>query len=194
MTRHRRRVIFSGIKPSGRLTLGNYPGALRHFVAVQHTGLCIFSVVDLHALTVEHDPARLRALTRQTALLEILGGCLGEGDLQAPAERYSSYSALKRDVTDAVITLLEPLQARYAELAADRAEPEPCCAGAPNGPPGSPPRPSQPPSTPSAWPHDRHRPLNGPHPRGRAFSPGARSLTGFHGSQRQVARRRPPCP
>lgn len=81
MTRHRRRVIFSGIKPSGRLTLGNYPGALRHFVAVQHTGLCIFSVVDLHALTVEHDPARLRALTRQTALLEILGGCLGEGDL-----------------------------------------------------------------------------------------------------------------
>ncbi|ACZ00444.1 hypothetical protein [Thermomonospora curvata] len=124
MTRHRRRVIFSGIKPSGRLTLGNYPGALRHFVAAQHTGLCIFSVVDLHALTVEHDPARLRALTRQTALLEILGGCLGEGDLQAPAERYSSYSALKRDVTDAVITLLEPLQARHAELAADRAEPE----------------------------------------------------------------------
>jgi len=56
--------------------------------------------------------------------------------LQAPAERYSSYSALKRDVADAVIALLEPLQARYAELAADRAEPEPCCAGAPNGPPG----------------------------------------------------------
>lgn len=44
--------------------------------------------------------------------------------MQAPAERYSSYSALKRDVADAVIALLEPLQARHAELAADRAEPE----------------------------------------------------------------------
>jgi tryptophanyl-tRNA synthetase len=52
-------------------------------------------------------------------LLEILGGCVGEPDMKSLAERYVSYGALKRDVADAVIALLEPLQNRYAELADD---------------------------------------------------------------------------
>ncbi|SEG82761.1 tryptophanyl-tRNA synthetase [Thermomonospora echinospora] len=75
MERHeRQRVVFSGIKPTGRLTLGNHLGALRRFADVQYTGRCVFSVVDLHALTVDHRPARLRALTRETATLYLAAG------------------------------------------------------------------------------------------------------------------------
>lgn len=60
--------IFSGIKPSGGLTLGNYLGALRHFVAKQNAGTeALYCIVDLHAVTVWQDPADLRAQTRELA-------------------------------------------------------------------------------------------------------------------------------
>ncbi|MFF4847864.1 tryptophan--tRNA ligase [Streptomyces sp. NPDC001194] len=67
--------IFSGIKPTGHLTLGNYLGALRQWVAAdQHPDEALFCVVDLHALTVEHDPARVRRLSRQVATLFLASG------------------------------------------------------------------------------------------------------------------------
>ncbi|MFJ8134072.1 tryptophan--tRNA ligase [Streptomyces hydrogenans] len=67
--------IFSGVKPTGHLTLGNYLGAVRRWVEVdQHQGEALFSVVDLHALTVEHDPARVRRLSRQAATLLLAAG------------------------------------------------------------------------------------------------------------------------
>ncbi|NBE55723.1 tryptophan--tRNA ligase [Streptomyces boluensis] len=67
--------IFSGIKPTGHLTLGNYLGALRQWVEVdQHRADSVFCVVDLHALTVEHDPARVRRLSRQAATLMLAAG------------------------------------------------------------------------------------------------------------------------
>ncbi|MER8045730.1 tryptophan--tRNA ligase [Streptomyces sp. NPDC094032] len=67
--------IFSGIKPTGHLTLGNYLGAVRRWVEVdQHRADALFSVVDLHALTVEHDPARVRRLSRQAATLLLAAG------------------------------------------------------------------------------------------------------------------------
>ncbi|MDN3297712.1 tryptophan--tRNA ligase [Streptomyces ficellus] len=67
--------IFSGVKPTGHLTLGNYLGAVRRWVEVdQHRADALFSVVDLHALTVEHDPARVRRLTRQAATLLLAAG------------------------------------------------------------------------------------------------------------------------
>ncbi|MGP2438231.1 tryptophan--tRNA ligase [Streptomyces sp. JW3] len=67
--------VFSGVKPTGHLTLGNYLGALRQWVAVdQHRGEALFCVVDLHALTVEHDPARVRRLSRQAASLLLAVG------------------------------------------------------------------------------------------------------------------------
>ncbi|WFB08096.1 tryptophan--tRNA ligase [Streptomyces sp. LX-29] len=69
------RRTFSGIKPSGHLTLGNYLGAMRHWVEEeQHRADALFCVVDLHALTVEHDPARVRRLSRQTATLLLAAG------------------------------------------------------------------------------------------------------------------------
>ncbi|WP_406059390.1 tryptophan--tRNA ligase [Streptomyces sp. NBC_01077] len=67
--------IFSGVKPTGHLTLGNYLGAVRRWVEVdQHGAEALFSVVDLHALTVEHDPARVRRLSRQAATLLLAAG------------------------------------------------------------------------------------------------------------------------
>ncbi|MER7666456.1 MULTISPECIES: tryptophan--tRNA ligase [unclassified Streptomyces] len=67
--------IFSGIKPTGHLTLGNYLGALRRWVEVdQHEADALFSVVDLHALTIDHDPARVRRLSRQGATMMLAAG------------------------------------------------------------------------------------------------------------------------
>jgi tryptophanyl-tRNA synthetase len=55
--------VFSGIKPTGPVTLGNYVGALRHWVSDQHGFDSLYCVVDLHALTEAHDPGELGALT-----------------------------------------------------------------------------------------------------------------------------------
>src|ERR1700752_4376292 len=61
------------LKPTGHLTLGNYLGALRPMVTAQDEALadgeCFYGVCDLHAMTVAHDPARLRALTTELATL-----------------------------------------------------------------------------------------------------------------------------
>ncbi|MEU0076223.1 tryptophan--tRNA ligase [Streptomyces sp. NPDC006332] len=67
--------VFSGIKPTGHLTLGNYLGAMRRWAAAdQHQSDALFCVVDLHALTVDHDPARVRRLSRQAATLLLAAG------------------------------------------------------------------------------------------------------------------------
>ncbi|MFJ2513984.1 tryptophan--tRNA ligase [Streptomyces griseoviridis] len=67
--------VFSGIKPTGHLTLGNYLGAMRRWASVdQHRADALFCVVDLHALTVDHDPARVRRLSRQAATLLLAAG------------------------------------------------------------------------------------------------------------------------
>ena len=60
--------IFSGIQPSGGLTLGNYLGALKRFVEKQDEGIeTVYCLVDLHAITVWQDPAKLRHATREAA-------------------------------------------------------------------------------------------------------------------------------
>jgi tryptophanyl-tRNA synthetase len=61
--------VFSGIKPTGPVQLGNLLGALRHWVADQDQADSVFCVVDLHALTVPQDPAELRARTLELAQL-----------------------------------------------------------------------------------------------------------------------------
>ena len=67
--------IFSGIQPSGGLTLGNYLGALKRFVEKQDEGIeTIYCLVDLHAITVWQDPARLRDQTREAAAGFIAAG------------------------------------------------------------------------------------------------------------------------
>lgn len=59
-------LIFSGVQPTGNLHLGNYLGAIRHWVDMQKSHDCIFCVVDLHAITVAQDPKELRKNTRET--------------------------------------------------------------------------------------------------------------------------------
>jgi tryptophanyl-tRNA synthetase len=67
--------IFSGIQPSGGLTLGNYLGALKRFVEKQDEGVeTIYCLVDLHAITVWQDPDRLRQQTREGAAAFIAAG------------------------------------------------------------------------------------------------------------------------
>jgi len=60
--------VFSGIQPSGELHIGNYLGAVRNWVRLQDTHECIFSIVDLHAITQPYDPAQLAARTFDMAV------------------------------------------------------------------------------------------------------------------------------
>jgi len=55
--------IFSGIKPTGDTTLGNYSGGFRQYAATQEQGEAFFCIVDLHAITVEYDPVDLHTRT-----------------------------------------------------------------------------------------------------------------------------------
>jgi tryptophanyl-tRNA synthetase len=66
--------IFSGIQPTGNLHLGNYLGAVRNWVNLQHDYECIYCVVDLHAITVWQDPEELRKSTREVTAALIAAG------------------------------------------------------------------------------------------------------------------------
>lgn len=66
--------IFSGIKPSGDLHLGNYLGAIRQWIALQDEYDAVFSVVDLHAITVSQDPKELHAKTLEIAKIYLAAG------------------------------------------------------------------------------------------------------------------------
>ena len=70
----RKPVIFSGIQPSGMLTLGNYIGALSRFSKLQDEYDCIYCVVDEHAITVRQNPADLRRRCLDLAALYIASG------------------------------------------------------------------------------------------------------------------------
>ena len=70
----RKPVLFSGIQPSGYIHIGNYIGALRNFTILENEYDCLFSIVDLHALTVRQDPAGLRRKTLELAALYIAAG------------------------------------------------------------------------------------------------------------------------
>ncbi|NVJ93112.1 MAG: tryptophan--tRNA ligase [Methylocystaceae bacterium] len=66
--------IFSGVQPSGNLTLGNYLGAIRNWVELQNDYECIFCVVDMHAITQWQDPAELTRNTREVAACYLAAG------------------------------------------------------------------------------------------------------------------------
>ncbi len=66
--------VFSGVQPSGNLTVGNYLGAIKNWVGLQESHETIFCVVDLHAITVWQDPDVLRDATREVAAGMIASG------------------------------------------------------------------------------------------------------------------------
>ena len=67
-------IVFSGVQPSGELTIGNYLGALRQWVRMQDDYECLFCIVDQHAITVRQDPAALRKATLDVLALYLACG------------------------------------------------------------------------------------------------------------------------
>src|SRR6478672_9928992 len=66
--------VFSGIQPTGRKHLGNYIGAIRHYVADQALGEAFYCIVDLHAITMPYDPETLAENTVDTAATLLAAG------------------------------------------------------------------------------------------------------------------------
>ncbi len=68
------KVLYSAVQPSGNLTIGNYVGAIRNWVKLQHEFTCFYAMADLHAITVRQEPAELRRRTLELAALYIACG------------------------------------------------------------------------------------------------------------------------
>ncbi|WP_438446427.1 tryptophan--tRNA ligase [Gorillibacterium sp. sgz5001074] len=68
------KTVLSGIQPSGKLTIGNYIGAIKNYVALQKDHDCYFMAVDLHAITVPQDPAALREQAEMIIALYVAAG------------------------------------------------------------------------------------------------------------------------
>lgn len=69
-----KKIIFSGIQPTGTFTLGNYIGAIRNWGPLQDEYNCIYSIVDMHAITVRQDPVKLRQNTLEAYALILACG------------------------------------------------------------------------------------------------------------------------
>lgn len=69
-----KKLVFSGVQPTGSLHLGNYLGALKKFVDLQKNNECIYCVVDLHAITVFQDPKELRDNILETTAAFLASG------------------------------------------------------------------------------------------------------------------------
>jgi len=85
--------VLSGIQPTGNLHIGNYLGALRHWVRIQKDYECVFCIVDLHAITVYQEPLELQAKIREVAALFLSAGIdptessiVAQSDIPAHAE------------------------------------------------------------------------------------------------------------
>ena len=76
-----KKTIFSGIQPTGCITLGNYVGALKNWVKLQDDYNCIFSVVDLHSITVRQDSADLRKRCMDFLCQYLAAGINGEENI-----------------------------------------------------------------------------------------------------------------
>jgi tryptophanyl-tRNA synthetase len=137
--------IFSGIQPTGSKHLGNYIGAIAQYVAGQDRGQALYCIVDLHAITVSYEPARLReSLYDLTALLLAAGldpeRCIlfRQGDVQEHTElcwllcsvtelgrlqrmhQFRDKSTVQRELVSAGLLLYPVLQA--ADVLAYRAD------------------------------------------------------------------------
>ena len=86
--------VFSGVQPTGNLHLGNYLGAIRHWVEMQQDYECLFCIVDLHAITVPQDPAHLRNATREVAAAYIACGIDPRTSIIFPQSSVSAHAEL----------------------------------------------------------------------------------------------------
>ena len=73
-TTEKKPIIYSGIQPSGVLTIGNYIGALKNFKLLENEYECFYAIVDMHAITLRQNAAELRRRTLELAALYIASG------------------------------------------------------------------------------------------------------------------------
>jgi len=107
--------VLSGIQPTGEIHIGNYIGAVRHWVSDQWVSDSFFAVVDMHAITVPQDPEKLRDKTLEVAAILLASGI--DPDPPSPvrlqvaprAEKQSRLKALFR-----IILILPLLVVQYA--------------------------------------------------------------------------------
>ncbi|OON91111.1 MAG: tryptophan--tRNA ligase [Candidatus Epulonipiscium fishelsonii] len=76
-----KKTIFSGMQPSGVITLGNYLGALKNWTELQDEYNCLYCIVDMHAITVRQDPATLRKSSRNLLMQYIASGLNPEANI-----------------------------------------------------------------------------------------------------------------
>lgn len=74
METNAKKTIFSGVQPSGNLTIGNYLGAIKNWATLQDDYNCIYCVVDMHAITVRQVPSELRKRTYETLAIYMAAG------------------------------------------------------------------------------------------------------------------------
>ena len=89
-----KKILFSAIQPSGILTIGNYLGAIKNFKKLQDDYNSIFSIADLHTLTVRQDPATLRKNTYELAALYIACGIDAEKSILFAQSHVSCHAEL----------------------------------------------------------------------------------------------------
>ncbi|MBR2974757.1 MAG: tryptophan--tRNA ligase, partial [Clostridia bacterium] len=74
MDTQQKKTVFSGVQPTGKITIGNYLGAIRNWKQLQDDYNCIYCVVDLHSITVNQVPANLRKNTMDLLALYLACG------------------------------------------------------------------------------------------------------------------------
>src|SRR6201997_5547625 len=86
--------VFSGVQPTGNLHLGNYLGAIKRFVEMQKTHPCIYCVVDLHAMTLPHEPEQLARTTREVTAAFLAYGIDPKANIVFNQSRVGEHSEL----------------------------------------------------------------------------------------------------
>jgi tryptophanyl-tRNA synthetase len=89
-----KKVLFSAIQPSGILTIGNYLGALKNFKKLQSDYTSVFSIADLHTLTVKQEPANLRKNTYELTALYLACGINPEESILFSQSHVSAHAEL----------------------------------------------------------------------------------------------------
>ena len=89
-----KKVIFSGMQPSGTITLGNYLGALKNWTNLQDEYNCLYCIVDMHAITVRQEPAVLRKNARDFMMMYIAAGLDPEKNIIYMQSHVSAHAEL----------------------------------------------------------------------------------------------------
>src|SRR3569623_658419 len=96
--------IFSGIQPTGELHIGNYLGAVKNWVRLQHEYAAIFCIVDYHAITLAYDPDVLRARRHDMAV-----GLLAAGIDPAKCSLYAQSQVPEHTELAWIFNIITPL-------------------------------------------------------------------------------------